>query len=125
MTAESPLLRFILGVILIVFLDSIGAIASNRFNFKYIQLIPLSLAIYAVTGYILAKVTDFPTMALYMGLLGLFDGTIGLKLSIRCKANMGLSEEQIVKMQSARMAVMMMVVGIAFGSIGFAIAQSH
>jgi hypothetical protein len=51
MTAESPLLRFILGVILIVLLDTIGAFASNRINFKYTQLIPLSFAIYAVIGF--------------------------------------------------------------------------
>ena len=88
MTAESPLLRFILGVILIVLLDTIGAFASNRMNFKYIQLIPLSFAIFAVIGFILGKVTNYPTTALYMGLLGLFDGTIGLKLSIHFKANM-------------------------------------
>jgi hypothetical protein len=125
MTAENPLLRFILGVTLIVLLDTIGAIASNRLNFKYFQLIPLSLAIYAVIGYILAKVTNFPTMALYLGMLGLLDGTIGLKISIRCKANMGLSEDQLAKMQSVKTAVMMIVVGIAFGSIGFAVAQSH
>ena len=34
---ESPLLRFIPGVILIVLLDTIGAFASNRINFKYIS----------------------------------------------------------------------------------------
>lgn len=125
MTAESPLLRFILGVILIVLLDTIGAFASNRMNFKYIQLIPLSFAIFAVIGFILGKVTNYPTTALYMGLLGLFDGTIGLKLSIHFKANMGLSEERLAKMQSAKTAVMMILVGIAFGSIGYAVGQSH
>lgn len=125
MTAESPLLRFILGAILIALLDTIGAFASNRFNFKYVLLVPLSFAIYAVIGFILAKVTNYPTTAFYMGLLGLFDGTIGLKLSIHFKANMGLSEEQLAKMQSAKTAVMMILVGIAFGSIGYAAGQSY
>src|SRR5579885_1208685 len=110
MTTQSPLLRFLLGVVLITLLDSVGAIASNRMNFRYIKLIALSLAIYVFTGYILGKVADFPVMALYMGLLGFFDGTIGLKLSIRFKANMGLSEEQGKKIQSANTAVMMILI---------------
>jgi len=125
MTTESPFLRFILGVILIVLLDTIGSIASNRINFKYTQLIPLSFAIYVLIGFILAKVASYPITTLFMGLLGLFDGTVGLKLSIHFKANMGLSEEQLAKIQSAKTAVMMIFVGIAFGSIGFAVGQLH
>lgn len=124
MTTESPLARFILGVIMIILLDTIGAFASNKFNFKYIRLIPLSFAIYAFVGFILAKVTSYPATALYTGLLGLFDGTIGLKLSIYCKAYMGLSG-QLAKMQSAKTAVMMILIGIVVGSLGYALGQAR
>jgi len=123
MSVESPLLRFILGVILITVVDTVGAFASNRIHFKYVWLTPLSFAIYAVIGFILSKVTNYPTTALYMGLLGLFDGTIGLKLSIYCNANMGLSKEQLEKMQSVKTAVIMILVGITFGSLGYALGQ--
>jgi hypothetical protein len=123
MPVESPLLRFILGAILITLVDTFGAVASNRIHFKYVWLTTVSFAIYAVIGFILAEVTNYPTTALYMGLLGLFDGTIGLKLSIYCKANMGLSKEQLAKMQSAKTAVMMIVVAIALGSLGYAVRQ--
>lgn len=123
MTTNSPLFRFILGVILLTLLDCIGAIASDRMHFKYIRLIAVSLAIYVFIGFFLAKVTSYPVTALYMGLLGLFDGTIGLRLSIHFNANMGLTEEQIEKMQSVRTAVWMIFVGISFGSLGYAIAQ--
>lgn len=122
MNFENPLLRFITGIILITLLDTLGAISSNKFNFKYIHLIPLSLAIYVFTGYILAKVTDYQAASLYLALLGLFDGTIGLKLSVYCKANTGLDENKIREMQSVQTGLAMALTGWIFGSIGFALA---
>lgn len=121
MTFESPLLRFLLGIILIVLLDTIGANASNKWDFEYIKLILFSLAIYVFTGFILGKITNYWTTLLYSALLGLFDGTIGLKLSIYFNANMGLDENQIGKLHSTRTYLMMIVIGLIFGSIGFAI----
>jgi len=56
------------------------------------------------------------------GLLGLFDGTIGLKLSIHFNANMGISKERMDKMENVRTSILMIIVGLLFGSLGFMIA---
>jgi hypothetical protein len=53
---------------------------------------------------------------------GLFDATIGLKLSLYFKANMGLTQEQVDKMKSGGTSIFMITVGILFGSFGFVIA---
>ena len=119
---ENPLLRFAFGIVLITLLDSVGAIASNKFNIRYVQLALVSLAIYIFTGFILGKVTSYQETALYTALLGLFDGTIGLKLCIYFNANMGLDEERLQQMQGIQMSLMMIVVGLIFGTIGFALA---
>ena len=113
---------FLLGVILVIILDSIGAILSNRFNFKYMLLIPASVLVYGLTGFLLGKSDTYLMTSLLTGLLGLFDGTIGLKLSIYFKARMGLSQEQIESMQSRTTAFFMVIVGVLFGSLGFAIS---
>ena len=122
MNFENSFFCFTLGIIFIILLDTIGAIASNKFKFKYIHLAPLSLSIYIYTGYILAKVINYPVSLLYVAILGVFDGTIGLKLSIYFKANMGLDENEIQKMQNLQTTLTMAIVGSIFGSIGFAIS---
>jgi hypothetical protein len=117
-----PIFDFLLGSILIAVLDSLGAMLSNKLNFKYILLLPVSLAIYVFIGFLLGKTNNYPTTCLYAGLLGLFDGTIGLKLSIYFKANMGISKERVDKLESVGTSIYMIIVGLLFGSLGYVIA---
>ncbi len=122
MLLSRPIFDFLLGTILIAVLDSLGAILSNKLNFKYVILLPVSLAIYVVIGYLLGKTNSYSTTCLYTGLLGLFDATIGLKLSIYFKANMRMTKEQIDKLGSGGISISMIFVGLILGSLGFVIA---
>ena len=122
MILSQPIFDFLLGSLLIALLDSLGAILSNKFKFKYVVLLPLSLAIYVFIGFLLGKANNYSTTCLYTGLLGLFDATIGLKLSIYFKANIGMTKEQVDKLVSGRTSIFMITVGILFGSLGFVIA---
>ena len=124
MLLSRPIFDFLLGTLIIALLDSVGAILSNKLNFKYALLLPISLAIYVFIGFLLGKTNNYPTTCLYAGLLGLFDGTIGLKLSIYFNANMGISKERVDKMQNGMTSFFMIIVGLLFGSLGFVIASS-
>jgi len=106
----------LIGLIFITLIDTLGAVASRKFNFKYTYLGMLSFAIYIVIGYLLSG-WDFEliTVLAICALLGLYDSTIGLKLSIRFKAN---SENIDLIKCSNRLVISMISVAIVLGAFG-------
>lgn len=106
------------GLTAVTFIDTVGAIASRKFQFKYVYLAPLSLTIYLVLGYLVAK-----HYGLYFGLVssaivGIYDGTVGWNLSQRLEANHGLSPEEIDKITLPSRIISMMGIATTLGSIG-------
>lgn len=79
-----PLLFGILGVLIV---DSLGSIASNKFNFDYSNLIPFTIVIYIAVGFLTTRKTNKITGIFLTTLLGLFDATVGFQISILLKAN--------------------------------------
>jgi hypothetical protein len=80
---------FIMGVALlsITLIDVLGSIISRKFNFNYSFFSVFSLATYVLTGFYLSFVTTSHWVLLLCGIIGLFDGTVGLKISSKLKAN--------------------------------------
>ncbi len=78
----------ILAIIAIVLLDSFGSIASRYFEFKYSNLAILSFAIYVSTSFFITKKVDWKIAIATTAILGIFDATIGWKISTMLKANM-------------------------------------
>lgn len=105
-----------IGLIFITLIDTLGAVASRKFNFKYTYLGMLSFAIYIVIGYLLSSWHfELLTVLAICSLLGLYDSTIGLKLSIRFKAN---SENIDLIKCTTRLVISMISVAIVLGSFG-------
>lgn len=123
MNYQSLFLYLIAGFIIITFIDTIGAAASAKFQFKYVYLSLLSLLVYIALGFIISKYFDFKKVIMINGLLGLYDGTIGFWLSIKLNANTGLAPEKISEMRGPKTAIPMVIIAIIFGAIGFGIAQ--
>ncbi|HVY74631.1 MAG TPA: hypothetical protein VG890_07360 [Puia sp.] len=122
MSSSNPVLAFLIGLGLTTLLDSLGAILSNKLNIRYTLLIPFCVAIYIFTGFLLGRHNSYLTTCLFSGLLGLFDSTIGLRLSIHFKANMGMSKEKLSQLESLGTSIYMIIFGWLFGSLGFAVA---
>ena len=110
-----------LGLLGITLIDTVGAIASRRLNFKYTHLIILSFLVYTTTGFFAGKKYDISTAISANAVLGLFDGTVGLWFSIILRANTGLSIGESYKMLGPKMAFLMIIVGVLFALIGNAV----
>jgi hypothetical protein len=109
------------GFVAVNVLDIFGSIASQKVGFSYNYLAVASSAIYVALGYFITKEIGFQRAVLINGLLGLYDGTIGFWLSVKFKANNGLTDEQVDKMMGPQLAMVMVIVAIALAGIGYGI----
>ena len=91
----NKLLRFIiLGIVLIILIDSIGSVTSRILDFNYGYFSILSVLNYGLIGYLTSKYYNLSKALLAGAVLGLFDATIGWQLAIFLKANgEGLEQE--------------------------------
>lgn len=85
----------IISLSLLTVLIIVGAIASRKwqFNFSYISLI--SVVIYLATSYWATKLITPMAGITTLGLIGLFEATVGLNLALRFKANLEDAEEDL------------------------------
>lgn len=91
-----------IGVGLVIVIDSICSIASRKLNFNYGYFGVLSFFAYTFTAYLVAEKTGYWTATLIsVMLVGLFDATIGWKISQKLKANYGKYKEQTLKLTLA------------------------
>ncbi|MCU0469469.1 MAG: hypothetical protein MUF58_12785 [Arcicella sp.] len=110
----------LIGVFLIVTLDVVGSIVSRQFGFKYVYLAPLSFAIYIFISFLITRNTGWKTSLFIIAFLGIFDATIGWKLSMFFKANTEAKYEITIPN-----VLSMVIVTIIFGIIGSAIALKY
>jgi hypothetical protein len=110
------------GLIGVTIIDTVGAVSSRKFNFKYEYLILLSAALYIYISFVASLEYNYLMAFLINGLIGFYDGTIGLKLSVYYKANGGLSPEKIHEIGKAKLAVMMINISFFFALIGFLVS---
>lgn len=87
---EKHFKTLLLGFIIISALDAVGSIASTKFAFFYGQIIPFTIIIYIVFGYLFTKQKNLKASLLFSALMGLWDGTIGWGISILLNANTGI-----------------------------------
>lgn len=118
MTYVHAIIYFIIGLAGITVIDTIGAFASRKLNFNYGYFIILSAALYISIGYLCTREYNFGMAVLINGLLGLYDGSIGLKLSILLKANGGLSAEKSREIGMEKITLMMVFMGFFFALVG-------
>ncbi|HLK29271.1 MAG TPA: hypothetical protein VKT28_11890 [Puia sp.] len=119
---KKALPTILIGFLLIALLDSIGSIASRHLSFSYGYLLPFSFLIYTAIPFFVAKRCDKKTSVISGGLLGLFDATIGWKISIMLHANSGDSNINITPPIFIIVAVIVTLTGILFGLLGWWLA---
>ena len=124
MNYTNALIYLIAGLGTITLIDAVGSVASRKLNFKYVYLIIFSLAAYIVIGYLVSKEYGLSAGLLVNGLIGLYDGTIGAKLSIILKAKTDLNAEQTRQLSKGKAAPFMILVGFVFALIGFLLSKA-
>ncbi|UIR57430.1 hypothetical protein LZQ00_06325 [Sphingobacterium sp. SRCM116780] len=106
-----------IAILSVVLVDTFGSIASRKFQFNYGFFFIFSCIIYFLTGYFLSSVTSSNWMLLLSGLVGLFDGTVGLKISLKLKANSGNVDYDKMKHRQL-LPIVAFAVAMLIGCIG-------
>ena len=110
---------FLAGLLAIALIDTVGAIASRVFRFNYAYLSILSLVVYTAMGYLVARKAGFSIALLVNLALGFFDATVGLKLSMWAKANLGAYKDEVENTPVTHMLTIMLFVSMFFAYIGY------
>jgi len=114
------LLLFLLsGLAIITVIDTVGAILSRKLQFKYVYLTVVSGALYIIMGYLVSLKFSLGIALGINAILGLYDGSAGLWLCLKLKANID-NREETADMLNVKTAVTMMVVAVVLGLIGHA-----
>ncbi len=110
----------LVGFVLIALVDTIGSIASKQLHFNYSSLYPISYIIYITMPFLIAKQRNRKSAIISGALLGLFDSTVGLKLSIALKANTGnININNITPTVIIAIAIIMTLTGSLCGLLGY------
>jgi len=110
------------GLLTITLVDVLGSITSRKLTYKYVYLTPVSLIIYGLIGYVGYQIGSLMWTLLIAGIIGIYDGTIGWRLSIVLKANFGDKGEQAGNLTLSSRITGMAIVSCVFGLLGFVIA---
>src|SRR5687768_12347733 len=108
----------LIGIIAVGLLDTLGSIVSRQLDFNYSHLSFISFIIYGTTSFFTTRIKNLKTGGLYGMILGLFDSTIGLKISLLLNANTGDSNYEITTAVWIFVVVFMMATGALVGLIG-------
>jgi uncharacterized membrane protein YeaQ/YmgE (transglycosylase-associated protein family) len=113
----------LLGLLAVVLLDTLGSIASRQFDFNYSFLSPISFLIYGYISFLVTLKKDMKTGIIYAILLGLFDSTIGWKLSMLLDANTGSYDYKITTGFLIFLTIFMIGFSALIGLIGGLLAR--
>jgi hypothetical protein len=116
---------FLLGIFSVAVLDVIGSLASRRLAFNYGYLTPVSLIIYIFVSHFIWKASNIKIAIIYAALIGMFDGSVGLLLSINLHAFMGsvkmIASPELILV----MAVIMSFFGAAIGAVTVGVSSEY
>ena len=105
-----------IGLIAVTLFDILGSIASRQMNFSYSYLGIISFIIYVAIAFVIAKRAGKKTAVISTGLLGLYDATVGWKLSLFFQANTG---DQKIDITPTILVTTIMLVTLYGAMIGF------
>ena len=116
---KKSLYIFFVGILAVTLLDSFGAIASKQLNFNYSFLLVFSFVVYVGFAFLHARQSDKKTTIILTGLLGLFDATVGWKLSEILGANTGKNNIEITTTIMIITAIFMTLFASLLGLLGW------
>ena len=114
---------FLVGILAVTLIDSLGAVTSRQFNFNYSLLSVISFIVYVGFAFFLARQTDKKTTIILTGILGLFDATIGWKLSELLDANTGENKVEITAPILISTTIFMTAFASLLGLLGWWLSQ--
>lgn len=110
------------GILVVTLIATVGAIASRKLNFNYMWLSFASAIAYTCMGYFISANFGLLMAVIVNNLVGFYDATICLKLSIACKANFKIVDEEVELPSSQFSVVTMMFVSTALAFLGYLLA---
>ncbi len=113
-------LYLLAGLLTITIIDTVGAILSRKLQFKYAYLSILSFILYFSMGYLVMLRFDVEKVLVINALLGIYDGSVGLWLSLKLNANTGYDNEKVARLTGINAAFISMVLAIILGVTGSA-----
>lgn len=113
----------LLSLLAITIIDTVGAVASRKLNFRYMWLSILSFAVYILVGYIISKEGGLLLAVIVNFLLGFYDATVGNQLAIALKANYMLKDEEKKYLSNHYSIISMMLFSPIMAFIGYLIAR--
>lgn len=116
---KKPLSIFLAGILAVTLLDSLGAIASKQLSFNYSLFSIVSFIVYIGFAFLLKRQADKKTTIILTGLLGLFDATIGWKLSELLRANTAENNIEITTTILITTAIFMTLFASLLGLLGW------
>jgi hypothetical protein len=117
------LMAILLGILIVTLIDSIGSITSRRFNFNYGWFIIFSILTYTLIPYYLSKKTSFEIALISNCIIGIYDATIGYKISLILKANNGAVLEDDSKMTLPLRLVIVLVLSFILAYLGYTLGN--
>lgn len=109
---------FVPGMLAILLVDTLGAITSRKYQFRYEYLGIISTIIYVGMGFLVSRQAGLATAAAVNCALGFFDSTIGLYLAIRLKANTSVGPERFARSLHPNTALIMILFAFLLGVAG-------
>ncbi|MXV53351.1 hypothetical protein GS399_20520 [Pedobacter sp. HMF7647] len=116
---KKALPTILIGFIAITLFDVLGSITSRQMNFSYSYLGPISFLIYIATAFVIARRTDKKIAIISTALLGLYDATVGWKLSIFLQANTGYQKIEFTKFVFLATVIFVTLYGAILGFLGW------
>ena len=125
MTINPIVILILCGLIAVVLIATVGAIASRKFNFRYTLLSFVSLLLYIVIAYWVSKEAGLPGALIATAVIGLFDSTVGWDLCLRFNANLADEEAQeVINIPTSIRVMMMLLVALVCGGVGHLLANN-
>ncbi len=116
---RNPIRFLLIGMVTLCAVNAIGALASEQWDFNYGWISLISLAVYIGFATFLSKHTSLLKVIGFTSLLGLFDATIGWKLSELLGANAEISPSTASTTVWLTTAVIMTALAGFLGLIGW------
>jgi len=108
-----------IGLIAVTIFDVLGSIASRQMNFSYSYLGPISFIIYVATAFVIAKRAGKKAAIIGTASVGMYDATVGWKLSIFFHANTGGQKFEITPTILVTTIILVTLYGAIIGFLGW------
>lgn len=118
------LVLFVAGLLCVTAIDTIGSITSRKWKYNYAYLSVLSFMVYAAIGYAGHRLSIGQQWSLITAaLVGVYDASVGWKISVALKANWGRLKQQVENEKLSNQVFVMILIGVVLSFGGYALSE--